>query len=630
MGFVNFRLEERLGRSNTGSVITELGIGNFKAFGEMQRVPVKPLTLIFGANSSGKSSILQGLLLAHHGMETGEYDAHQTKLAGDLVDLGGFRNYVHKHDVSSAVKLCFETEIDREALLDHLLGKRDERLPFLKTPHAGPLSRFGLCLTLGGPEPSLAGLEVLLNQLPVLTFSHRATGQFQAQTTAGSESYFSQMFWEHLEPILIGARREKINKKYKRKASRHPLSPEDRMARDREIERSADVFRQDIASGACGDFPAKYLETFAQAIGELEFSFEKGVLRSPDHNALNFGVRYSGGRESLAKGDGALFDAFRQAETSTSPEALHMSQVLEEAFPLKLGPPGLPGHPFNPAGLGGWALAEATRHNFSALAEFCTRRIADVLDRMSYLGPLRSVPSRYASVEGAMDASALASGGGAWDEIRRHPGVLLTVNGWLGPGRLRLPYVLKSLPSLDVDRLRLVSKGYEGSAESLIEKMAESPDSSILVFEDVNAGTRVSHRDIGFGVGQVLPVLVNAAAMRERLIAIEQPELHLHPAQQAELGDVFIESALGERKNTFLLETHSEHLILRILRRVRETTEGKLPAGTMPVRPEDVSVLFVEPTSQGSIVRQLPVTPDGDFGAPWPGGFFAERFQDLP
>jgi len=50
----------------------------------------------------------------------------------------------------------------------------------------------------------------------------------------------------------------------------------------------------------------------------------------------------------------------------------------------------------------------------------------------------------------------------------------------------------------------------------------------------------------------------------------------------------------------------------------------------VPVRPEDVSVLFVEPTSQGSVVRHLPVTPDGDFGAPWPGGFFAERFQDLP
>ena len=54
------------------------------------------------------------------------------------------------------------------------------------------------------------------------------------------------------------------------------------------------------------------------------------------------------------------------------------------------------------------------------------------------------------------------------------------------------------------------------------------------------------------GISQLLPVLVNAAGAKERLIAVEQPELHLHPALQAELGDVFIESALGENKNIFL------------------------------------------------------------------------------
>ena len=113
-------------------------------------------------------------------------------------------------------------------------------------------------------------------------------------------------------------------------------------------------------------------------------------------------------------------------------------------------------------------------------------------------------------------------------------------------------------------------------------------------------------------------------------MAIEQPEIHLHPALQAELGDLFIESALGERRNTFFVERHSEHVILPILRRVRETTEGKLESGKTAVHPEDIAVVFVEPTAKGSMLRHLPVTPDGDFGAPWPGGFFAERFQELP
>ena len=275
------------------------------------------------------------------------------------------------------------------------------------------------------------------------------------------------------------------------------------------------------------------------------------------------------------------------------------------------------------------SAAHVVIHNLCNVLRFCSARIADALCRISYLGPLRCVPSRYASLEGAVDARAFASGGAAWDEIRRNPRVLEAVNRWLGPERLRMPYILKSLPFLDADRLRLALRGCKASPESLVATMAESPDSSVLVFEDANAGTTVSHRDIGFGVSQVLLVLVNAAAMRERLIAIEQPELHLHPAQQAELGDVFIESAIGERKNTFLLETHSEHLILRVMRRIRETSSGQLPPGTQPIRPSDVAVLYVERDGDHSIVREMPLNDRGELVKAWPGGFFEEGYREL-
>jgi predicted ATPase len=95
------------------------------------------------------------------------------------------------------------------------------------------------------------------------------------------------------------------------------------------------------------------------------------------------------------------------------------------------------------------------------------------------------------------------------------------------------------------------------------------------------------------------------------------------------LGDLFIESALSEHRNSFILETHSEHLMLRLLRRIRETSEGTLPDGCTPITPRDVSVLYVEPSSNGSVVLQLPVTEDGDFERDWPQGFFAERAREL-
>jgi Arc/MetJ family transcription regulator len=140
----------------------------------------------------------------------------------------------------------------------------------------------------------------------------------------------------------------------------------------------------------------------------------------------------------------------------------------------------------------------------------------------------------------------------------------------------------------------------------------------------------------------VLPILVALHSSEFDLITMEQPELHIHPRQQAELGDELIAATLrAEKSKQLIIETHSEHLILRILRRIRETTEEELAEWPESLRiacpngisPDDVAVLYVKPgsedSSEGSTIIQMPITPDGDFGRPWPGGFFAERSKEL-
>ena len=91
-------------------ILKALHIANFKAFAIAQRVPLRPITLIYGANSAGKSSILHALALAHHAIETGDLDTQRTRIGGEIIDLGGFRQYVHRRDREKQVELRFELD----------------------------------------------------------------------------------------------------------------------------------------------------------------------------------------------------------------------------------------------------------------------------------------------------------------------------------------------------------------------------------------------------------------------------------------------------------------------------------------------------------------------------------------
>lgn len=85
-------------------------IGNFKAIGLPQTIELRPITLIFGKNSAGKSSIIQSLLLCRHALEKGNFNFTSTKRWGQTIDLGGFRQYIHRHDSSNDLQIGFTFE----------------------------------------------------------------------------------------------------------------------------------------------------------------------------------------------------------------------------------------------------------------------------------------------------------------------------------------------------------------------------------------------------------------------------------------------------------------------------------------------------------------------------------------
>lgn len=84
-------------------MITAVEIENFKGIRDRVRVELKPLTLLFGANSAGKSTIIQALHYAREIFEQHNLDAHRTRSGGDALDLGGFKNLVHNHELSRPI-----------------------------------------------------------------------------------------------------------------------------------------------------------------------------------------------------------------------------------------------------------------------------------------------------------------------------------------------------------------------------------------------------------------------------------------------------------------------------------------------------------------------------------------------
>jgi hypothetical protein len=300
-------------------------------------------------------------------------------------------------------------------------------------------------------------------------------------------------------------------------------------------------------------------------------------------------------------------------------------------------------------------LANAVRFFLPRTIDELIRGLRDVvvneLARLQYLGPLRSYPPRHIAFAQHHDQNWFAGGGYAWDEVRKNKEVRDAVNAWLNaPDRLQTRYSLAirelvGSEDLQIPLADMLQKAANQVNEEGVIPIFDDPESAAIAFVkrvgsqidkineliliDNRTRTQVSHRDVGIGISQVLPVLVTAYGSRNKILAMEQPEIHLHPALQAELGDVFIESALGERKNTMILETHSEHLMLRILRRIRETTSNELLNNAIPIKPEHVAVLFIDATSRGSQVVEIPILPDGEFAKQWPQGFFDDRAKEL-
>lgn len=214
-----------------------------------------------------------------------------------------------------------------------------------------------------------------------------------------------------------------------------------------------------------------------------------------------------------------------------------------------------------------------------------------------YLGPLREWPERFHPAAGETPEDVGLRGEKAIDVL------------WLAKRKgakellAKTNYWLKEFGFAEKAVVKQVMENYY--------QMIVNPVPGIPELE-------VNFADIGFGASQVLPVIVEGFhADKGSTLLIEQPEIHLHPKAQANLGDLFI--AVAKERKTLIVETHSEHLLSRIRRRIAEEQ----------VKWENIAIYFFTLKEGKSHIEEIRLNELGQFEfEEWPEDFFEEDYKE--
>jgi predicted ATPase len=256
--------------------------------------------------------------------------------------------------------------------------------------------------------------------------------------------------------------------------------------------------------------------------------------------------------------------------------------------------------------------SRARFQNAEFLSDFALSTEA-ALNSVFYLGPLREHPKRIYSWSGETQESVGQKGEFAIAAILAASAQERKLNR--GP-RMHLArfdaFVAQWLKDL-------------GIIESFeVRAVAEGRKEYELVVKTHAKASEVKITDVGFGVSQVLPALVQAFyCPPNSTIWMEQPEIHLHPQVQAELADVFISATQArengkERNVQLIVESHSEHFLNRLQRRVAEGA----------VAPEDVAVYFCRRAGSATELEPLRLNMFGEIEN-WPENFFGDEMADI-
>lgn len=533
-------------------IITALTIENFKGIREPVRIEFKPITLLFGPNSAGKSTIVQALHYIREILERNNIDADRSLGADESFDLGGFRNLVHNHDLNRRIRFRIEMKIEQGELPEYQniwLKKHDPEIAW--TEVSGDSWDVSELIDIESLRIDLeVGWSFILERPLLYEYSTGFNGSPFASITCSNDGKGVRISRLHNHPSLTAP---------------NPGYP---------------------------DYPYQLVwEDYEEIINEE-------VVGTGDDKNLFLANTYT-----VLPQFGRLLNIDRMCcvEEREGPYESLIRRLEGYLTQLIVGPGEL---------------------------------LLHALKRGRYIGPIRKTPPRNYSPLSSRDDTRWASGLAAWDLLyQRDPDFINQVNRWFArDDRLGTGYrvKLKRYKEIDLDGpayLSLCTDSWLDEIDDIVDELKRLPERKRLTLIEEEKGLEVQPHDVGIGISQVLPVVVAALDGKAQLVLIEQPELHIHPRIQAELGDLFLEAALVESGNSFIIETHSEHLLLRIMRRIRESNQQKSDA--MPLSPNVVGIWYVEQFDTKTVVREMPLNKHGELVKAWPGGFFEEGLREV-
>ena len=556
--------------------LSKIEIENFKGIAAKQVINLAPITLLFGANSAGKSTILQALHYLREVLSRANPDPDQT-LAGGLIDLGGFANLIHAHDLNRTMTIKIVIDGVDGFGADHmplngggsLTAPEFEQLPIryllgenTDVKDYAVVQTIGVSVSVAWSElnaqPYVSSISVELDHKDVATISSPPQS---GRATLSDINFEHELFHRIVEQNDPVEQDEGLSK--------FPLADE-----------VAELSRQMADSDAVPESSYRVsVKTISGALPDLDTTLTSD-LRDPDVSKAEF--------------------------ERTSPRVRGLKNLLDE---LVVGP---------------------------------MRVARDYLNDTTYIGPLREIPPRGFQPKLSPDEARWAQGLAAWDLLYsdRKGDLLKRVNSWLSDkDRLRTNYEILRTERRDIPTTsrfnQLFARGItEDDLSELQEAYSDLAVTNEIVLRDLAQNISLSPVDVGVGISQMIPVVVACLKKNPGVVMVEQPELHIHPAIQVGLGDLFL-SAAGTDQNsisdgkTLLIETHSEHIMLRLLRRVRESSNNELPPGAMRAEAKDIAVIYVENSDQTVEFKKMHVDSEGDFSDRWPRGFFTERAEEL-